>query len=132
MRCCCFLDQVATGHTEEVKPKSFVYPPARADSMSLHEPRLLEKTELTVDVRTAKDQLSNLLEQAAQGNEVIITSDGVPKARLVPIRAGRRPLRVDWEFLRALRSRRRGPASEELIRADRDGRASLCTSTLPF
>ncbi|MBX3735346.1 MAG: type II toxin-antitoxin system prevent-host-death family antitoxin [Candidatus Didemnitutus sp.] len=35
-----------------------------------------------VSVRMAKDQLSALLERAARGEEIIITSDGVPKATL--------------------------------------------------
>lgn len=41
--------------------------------------------EATVSVRTAKATLSALLEQVAGGREVVITSDGRPKARLVPV-----------------------------------------------
>src|SRR3954465_4500064 len=39
-----------------------------------------------VSVRTAKDQLSALLERAAQGEEIVITSDGKPKAMIVRYR----------------------------------------------
>lgn len=48
---------------------------------------------MSVNVRSAKDQLSSLLEEAALGNEVIITSDGLPKARLVPVRERRKTFR---------------------------------------
>jgi len=83
----------------------------------------LEEAELVVNVRAAKDQLSSLLEQAARGNEVIITSDGQPKAKLVPIRSRRQPFRVDWELLRSTPVKRGVPAAEVLVREDRDGRA---------
>lgn len=83
----------------------------------------LEEAELVVNVRAAKDQLSSLLEEAARGNEVIITSDGQPKAKLVPIRSRRQPFRVDWELLRSQPLKRGVPAAEELVREDRDGRA---------
>lgn len=36
-----------------------------------------------VSVRAAKDQLSSLLQRAAGGEEIVITSDGEPKAMLV-------------------------------------------------
>jgi prevent-host-death family protein len=39
-----------------------------------------------VSVRVAKDQLSALLERAAQGEEIVITSDGKPKAMIVRYR----------------------------------------------
>lgn len=38
-----------------------------------------------VSVRTAKAMLSALLDKVAAGSEVLITSDGRPKARLVPL-----------------------------------------------
>ncbi|MDB6093343.1 MAG: Antitoxin [Verrucomicrobia bacterium] len=40
----------------------------------------------TVNVRTAKDQLSSLLERASMGEEIVITSDGKPKAMIVRYR----------------------------------------------
>ena len=42
----------------------------------------------TISVRAAKTHLSGLLEEVARGREVVITSDGVPKARLVPMDGG--------------------------------------------
>ena len=41
----------------------------------------------TISVRSAKAHLSALLELVAAGREVVITSDGAPKARLVPMAA---------------------------------------------
>lgn len=44
-----------------------------------------------VNLYQAKSQLSALVEEAADGEEIVIAKAGVPKARLVPIRAaGRR------------------------------------------
>lgn len=107
-----------------MKRKTFRYPPPKAEPVMLREaaPAALEETELVVNVRAAKDQLSSLLEQAARGNVVVITSDGQPKAKLVPVHARRRPFRVDWELLRSIPARRGGVTTEELIREDRDGR----------
>ena len=107
-----------------MKRKVFKYPPAGAESVAVRETvTALEKAELVVNVRAAKDQLSSLLEQAARGNEVIITSDGQPKAKLVPIRSRRQPFRVDWELLRSTLVKRDEPAAEDLVRDDRDGRS---------
>ena len=82
----------------------------------------LAERELVVNVRAAKDQLSSLLEEAASGNVVVITSDGQPKARLVPMRPRRQPFRVDWKLLRSMPLQRGVPTAEELVREDRDGR----------
>ena len=87
----------------------------------MHDAALAEPPSLSVNVRSAKDQLSSLLEHAASGNEVIITSDGEPKARLTAVRAQRRPYRVDWAWLNS-QAVSGGPTAEALIRADRDGR----------
>jgi prevent-host-death family protein len=39
-----------------------------------------------VNVREAKDQLSSLLDRAASGERIIVTSDGQPKAMIVRYR----------------------------------------------
>ena len=75
----------------------------------------------TINVRAAKDQLSSLLEAAALGNEVVITSDGHPKARLVPVKPVRKPFRTSWGPLQSQPVSTIAKA-EELVRADRDGR----------
>jgi len=106
------------------KKITFKYPPAGVEGMVLREAGAvaLGETELVVNVRAAKDQLSSLLEQAANGNEVVITSDGIPKAKLVPVRARRRPFRVDWELLRSMPPKRGVTPAEVFVRQDRDGR----------
>lgn len=55
-----------------------------------------------VSVREAKDNLSGLLQRAAAGEEVIITSDGEPRAMLVRYRpvVGGKP----WTSLEAFRA----------------------------
>ena len=75
-----------------------------------------------INVRAAKDQLSSLLEQAASGHEVIITSDGMPKARLIPVKPARKPFRVDWALLRSVKPKPGVKSAEEILREERDGR----------
>jgi prevent-host-death family protein len=105
-----------------MKRKRFQYPPAGAESMVIKESAALGRSDLIVSVRTAKDQLSHLLERAAQGDEVIITSGGQPKAKLIPVRSGRRFFRMDWALLRSMPKRPSSPPAEELVREDRDAR----------
>jgi prevent-host-death family protein len=55
-------------------------------------------------VREAKDQLSSLLKRAAAGEEIVITSDGVPAAMVVryrPVITGK-PYQPDWDLLRSV------------------------------
>ncbi len=106
-----------------MKRKTFKYPAKTAEPAELKEAATLEAPQtLLINVRAAKDQLSSLLEQAANGNEVVITSDGRPKARLVPFLSARKKFRVDWELLRATRPKAGAKSAEELVREDRDGR----------
>ena len=78
----------------------------------------------TISVRAAKAHLSGLLVEVAAGREVVITSDGVPKARLVPM--NREPERKvftgTWEHLARMPKWSGGPTADELIREDRDAR----------
>ena len=79
---------------------------------------------LTISVRAAKAHLSGLLEEVAAGREVVITSDGVPKARLVPM-ASKRERKVftgTWEHLARMPKWKGGQTADELIREDRDSR----------
>jgi prevent-host-death family protein len=72
-----------------------------------------------VSVRTAKDQLSSLLERAAQGEDIVITSDGKPKAMIVryrPVIAGK-PAKSLRELRRSMPVT---PDSTEMIREMRD------------
>jgi prevent-host-death family protein len=72
-----------------------------------------------VSVRTAKDQLSSLLERAAMGEEIVITSDGKPKAMIVryrPVITGK-PAKSTAALLRSMPMT---PDSTEMIRQQRD------------
>ena len=50
-------------------------------------------SERIVNLYEAKTQLSNLVERAAAGEEIIIAKAGRPKARLVPLATPRLPRR---------------------------------------
>ena len=86
----------------------------------------VEATPEIVSVRTAKAMLSALLDKVAAGAEVLITSDGRPKARLVPLErepsrkvfTGTPPhlKRIPW------RGATGSPDSTQLISEDRDAR----------
>lgn len=72
-----------------------------------------------VSVREAKDQLSGLLQRAALGEEIVITSDGQPKAMIVRYRPALRG--KQWKSLKAFRdSMPMTPDSTPLIREMRD------------
>jgi prevent-host-death family protein len=77
----------------------------------------------SVSVRAAKAHLSGLLDLVAAGQEVVVTSGGKPKARIVPMDAkpARKPFGGTWEHLAKI-PWRGGPDSTQLIREDRDSR----------
>lgn len=77
-----------------------------------------------VTVRDAKAHLSALLDWVAAGNELTITSDGQPKARLVSAAAAK-PRKVFTgmgDHLKSMAVQTVGPFADEIVRADRDGR----------
>ena len=78
---------------------------------------------LTVPVRAAKAKLSALLDLVATGQEVIITSDGKPKAVLSPMRATK-PRKVFTGMGDYLKNQpiHRGMSAEEAVNMDRDAR----------
>lgn len=91
---------------------------------ALREAVALPGVGLSIPVRAAKAKLSALLELVAGGQEVTITSDGVPKAVLSPVtkRERRKVFTGTWEHLKKMPPWRGGQTAEELIREDRDGR----------
>lgn len=92
--------------------------------MALRETVVLPGMGLTIPVRAAKAKLSALLELVAGGQEVTITSDGRPKAILLPV-SKHKPRKVftgTWEHLKQMPMQTEGPFADEIIRADRDGR----------
>ena len=74
---------------------------------------------MNASVRMAKTHFSALLERAAAGEEIVITSAGRPKAKLVGVGAGQSPYRVHRRLL-ATRARGTGTPAERLVRHDRD------------
>jgi prevent-host-death family protein len=78
----------------------------------------------TISLRAAKTHLSDLLDLVASGREVVITSAGTPKARLVPMEreTPRKVFSGTREHLAGMPKWNGGPTAEELIRMDRDAR----------
>ncbi len=73
-------------------------------------------------VREAKAQLSALVGRAAEGEEITITWHGQSRARLTPLPAAVRVMRVNRAWLRSQPPGRQGSRAEDLVRSDRDAR----------
>jgi prevent-host-death family protein len=105
-----------------MKRKKFSYgAPHQSPPATLHESAMAELPPTQINVRAAKDSLSSLLDQVSYGHEIIITSDGKPKAKLIPVRPRRKRFHVDWDLLKSM-PLRKGPSAGELLREERDGR----------
>jgi prevent-host-death family protein len=91
--------------------------------LALKEAVVMSGVGLVVPVRAAKARLSALLDLVAGGQQVTITSGGVPKAVLTPVRPGQERKRFGGmgDFLQA-QPVHGGPSAEELVREDRDSR----------
>jgi prevent-host-death family protein len=74
------------------------------------------------NVRVAKAHLSGLLDMVAAGEEIVLTADGKPKARLIPYKPRSKPFKVDWEHLRSMPMQTKPPFAEDIVRQDRDAR----------
>ncbi|HEV7868944.1 MAG TPA: type II toxin-antitoxin system prevent-host-death family antitoxin, partial [Chthoniobacteraceae bacterium] len=70
-----------------------------------------------ISVRSAKAHLSGLLDLVASGREIIVTSDGKPKARLVPMDADaqRKPFSGTREHLKTMPPWKGGPTADEIV-----------------
>jgi prevent-host-death family protein len=103
-----------------MKEKRVRKPPAKtAKSWLASETAAAYGKRTEVSVREAKDNLSDLLERAANGEEIVITSDGKPKATLSRYRPRLtgKPFQPNWELLRSMPMT---SDSTELIRKMRD------------
>jgi prevent-host-death family protein len=78
----------------------------------------------TIAVRAAKAQLSALLDWVAEGHEVVVTSGGLPKARIIPAVAGerRKVFLGTAEHLKRMPKWDGGMTAEEIVREDRDSK----------
>ncbi|HEX9636842.1 MAG TPA: type II toxin-antitoxin system Phd/YefM family antitoxin [Acidobacteriota bacterium] len=72
----------------------------------------------TVNIYEAKTHLSELVERAARGEEVVIAKAGEPKARLVPFGQPRRPRKPGaWKGRVVIRSDFDAPLPEDILAA---------------
>ena len=96
------------------------YPEAKGAAMQIKEDAAAYGLRRDVlGVREAKDQFSSLLQRAAGGEEIVITSAGVPTAMIVrykPVIRGR-PFQPNWALLRSMPMTSDSTAG---IRAERD------------
>ena len=81
---------------------------------------------MTASIREAKSKLSELIDSAERGEEVIITAHGKPRAKLVPI-PKRTRRGFDMDKLRRLAKRgstgkKGGPGSTKIISDLREDR----------
>lgn len=104
--------------------KTLGYPELKPQASVLNDAVAMPGVGLTIPVRAAKAKLSALLELVAGGQEVTITSDGKPKAVLLPAggQKARKVFTGTWEHLQKMPMQTERPFAEEIIRADRDGR----------
>jgi prevent-host-death family protein len=56
-----------------------------------------------VPVRDLRNHTADVIERARQGEEVTITSNGVPVAKLVPVSSERKPFLTKADMLRLVR-----------------------------
>jgi prevent-host-death family protein len=95
------------------------YPEAKAGKLAIEEAAATYGIECgVVNVREAKDQLSSLLDRAAKGEQIVITSDGHPKAMIVryrPIIRG-----AKWTSQHELRKLSVCEDSAQILRDERD------------
>jgi prevent-host-death family protein len=121
------VDVVTRDYIEGMKRKKVIYnemEEAQPQSSVVQEMAVLPGVGETISVRAAKAHLSGLLDWVAQGREVVVTSGGAPKARLVPMSKGaeRAVFTGTREHLKTMPPWRGGPTADELVREDRDGR----------
>ena len=106
-----------------MKTKVIKYPPLKSEPMVLKEIGMAPGIGEVISVRSAKAHLSALLDLAASGREITITSDGKPKAKLV--KAGTRERGKIFQGMGDYLMKQpihRGPTADEIIREDRDAR----------
>ncbi len=118
------FDEVVTrDYSGNVKTKTTTYTTKEAEPMVLREVAVATGLGEIINVRSAKTHLSALLELVAGGREITITSDGKPKAKLIPVieTQGRKTFQGMGDFLMR-QPVHGGPSAEELVREDRDSR----------
>ena len=106
-----------------MKEKKVAYKLSKVSEPSFLKEAATVESGRAVSIRDAKAHLSELLDWVAKGNEVTITSDGVPKAKLVRAEAAK-PRKVfqgldDYLMKQPIHY---GLTADEAINQDRDSR----------
>jgi prevent-host-death family protein len=106
-----------------MKTRTIKYPPHKPGLAVLKEVAVAPGIGEVISVRSAKAHLSALLELVAGGREIIITSDGKPKAKLVSVEEikPRKFFQGMGDYL-SKQPIHGGPTADEIIREDRDAR----------
>ena len=106
-----------------MKAKILKYPPHKPQPAVLKEVTIAPGIGEVISVRAAKTHLSALPDLVAAGQEITITSDGKPKAKLVKAETRERGKVFqgmgDYLMKQPIH---RGPTADEIIREDRDAR----------
>jgi prevent-host-death family protein len=99
------------------------YPSLQSEPMVLREVATLPGIGSVISIRAAKAHLSALLDLVASGQEITITSDGKPKAKLVKAETRERGkiFRGMGDYLMK-QPIHRGMSAEEAVNLDRDAR----------
>jgi prevent-host-death family protein len=107
----------------KTKTAKMMFPPHKSEALELKETVAMPGIGITIPVRVAKAKLSALLELVARGQEITITSDGLPKAVLSPVRPerGRKVFAGMGDFL-SKQPIHTGLSADEAINQDRDAR----------
>jgi prevent-host-death family protein len=102
---------------------AYAVPPPE-DALVLRQLATVPAVGEVISVRAAKAHLSALLELVAAGREIVITSGGTPKVKLVSyaMKPKRKVFGGAARHLAAMPPWKGGPTAEELVRADRDAR----------
>lgn len=77
---------------------------------------------MIIKLKDAKARLSELIQKAGEGNDVIITRHGQAVAKIAPLTQTDQAFRVNRKLLAFKLPSQKGPTSEEIIREDRDSR----------
>lgn len=86
-------------------------------------PELKGVRKTVFSVREARARFSEVIRLAALGTDITISVHGKPSVKLVQARSESKPFKVNWELLRNNTKKcDKKNLSENLIRADRDGR----------
>jgi prevent-host-death family protein len=112
--------EATSSHMTQKRRIRSTHPEAKAQESQIREAAAAYGIKCdVVNVREAKDQLSSLLDRAANGEQIVITSDGLPKATIVRYR----PLihGAKWTSHRELRKLTTVVEdSTEILRTERD------------